>query len=193
MSLYTDIFAGVVTWTNRPDLTAETDLAIKQAIRTAHRAGSFPRDLQSAAITGLSLDQIQSIDLTTVAPDFRQVATLGPTGLDLQYNPILVTDLFDQDAYPRTDVFWGIGTAIMVRAAVPVAAMTLVYYKQPVVSPIADTTSWIADIHQDLIILWAAATVLSFIGEQEVKARVEALAKLAYSDLVEDSLEIVRR
>lgn len=193
MSIYTDIRDGVFTWTNRSDLVAETDSAIRQAIRTAHRQGSFWRDLVTLNLTAQPVTAIQSIDLSVSAPNFRQLQAAGPTGSDLQYSVVDISDLFDQDRYPRSDICYGLGTTLIIRAAAPSAEITLTYWKNPVVTPLADTTSWIAELHQDLIILWAAATVLTFIGEQEIKQRVEALAKLAMQDLIEDSLSIVRR
>lgn len=193
MSIYTEIRDGVFAWTNRSDLTTETDTAIRQAIRTAHRSGSFYRDLVILPLTALPTDQTQIIDLSSAAPDFRQLATCGPTGYDFQYDVTDISDLFDADKYPKTDICYGVGTNLMIRASSPVQDVTLTYWKNPVVSPIASTDSWIADMHQDLIILWAAATVLTMIGEQEIKTRVEALAKLAMQDLIEDSLSIVRR
>lgn len=193
MSLYSDIVAGIVTWTNKPGLTAEMDIAIRQALRTAHRAGSFYRDLQVVSLTAQPTDQIQTINLSTTAPNYRQICYVKPTDSDLMYDPIPVTELFDADKYPKADVYYGVGTNLMIRAASPSANLDICYYKSPTVSPISTLDSWIADLHQDLIILWASATILNFIGEQDIKTRVEALAKLALQDLIEDSTEIVRR
>jgi hypothetical protein len=192
MSTYTDIFDGVVAWTNRPSLVAETNLAIRQAVRTAHRAGTFPKDLCTLPLT-VSTDQVQQIDLSSVAPDLRAIARVFPTDLDYEYKEVQVLDLFDNDGYARTDVFWLIGTNLMVRAAAPYSALSISYYRHPVLAPIENLSSWIAIEHQDLIILWAAATVLTFIGEQEIKTRVEQLAGGALRDLVSDSLFITAR
>ena len=193
MSFYTDIRDGVYAWTNRSDLVLETDTAIRQALRAAHRSGTFYRDLVILNLTAQPTDQIQVIDLASVAPNYKQISYVKPTGYDLHYTPIDILDLFDQDKVYRTDVFYGVGTSLMIRAASASTAITICYYKSPVVSPLSAIDSWIADMHQDLIILWAAATVLSFIGEQEIKSRVDALARLAVTDLIADSLTIVRR
>lgn len=193
MSLYTDIQTGVVTWTNRPDLTAETDMAIKQALRTAHRAGTFYRDLLTVNLTAQPTTQVQTIDLSANCPNYKQLCYVKPTNYDLRYTPIDILDVFDYDKVYKTDVFYGMGTSLVIRAAVPVDAIDICYYKSPTTNPIASIDSWIADLHQDLVILWAAGTILAFVGEQEIKTRVEALAKLAYNDLIEDATELVRR
>jgi hypothetical protein len=193
MSLYTDIVAGVITWTNRPDLTSETDYAIKQALRTAHRAGTFYRDLAVVNLVAQPTTQIQTIDLSLSTPNYKQLCYVKPAGLDMRYAPIDVLDVFDYDKVYKTDVYYGMGTSLIIRAASPVADLDICYYKSPTTSPMSAIDSWIADLHQDLIILWASATILAFIGEQEIKTRVEALAKLARDDLIEDSTELVRR
>lgn len=191
MSTYTDIFDDVVRWTKRPLLINETNMAIRQALRSAHKAGSFYRDLVQVPITGLSTsDAVQQIDLNTWAPNFRQIATFGPTGYDIRLEEVEIRDLF-QDGYPKTNVFYGMGTYLMVRAEQPFADYTLTYYTYPVVSPIEGISSWIAVNHQELIVLWAAATILTLVGEQEIKTRVEGLAKIAYDDLISDNVRMI--
>lgn len=193
MSLYSDIRDAVFVWTNRPDLTAETDYAIKQALRTAHRAATFYRDLTTTALTGQATGQIQTIDLSASCPNYKQICFVKPTAADMWYSPIGILDVFDYDKVYKTDVYYGMGTSLILRASIPVDAITICYYRSPTTSPIASIDSWIADLHQDLVILWAAGTILAFVGEQEIKTRVESLAKLAYNDLIEDSIELVRR
>ncbi len=194
MTVYTEIRDGVFEFTNRTDLTAETDAAIRQAVRTAHSAGSFWRDLVSVDITGLDTSEaLQVIDLATVAPSFKQLAHIGPTDGVGFYDPVDIKDLLDPtyNTY-RTDVCYGLGTNLIVRPATAVEDMTMVYWTFPTISPIASLDSWIAAKFPDLIICWAAATVLTLIGEPEIKSRVEALAKLAYQGLIADNLLIQR-
>ena len=194
MTIYTDVRDGVFGYTNRDDLTAETDTAIRQAVRTAHRAGSFWRDLVSLSLTGQdTTEAIQTIDLSAVAPKFKQLAYIGPTDSELRYDPVDIKDLLDPEyKVYRTNVCYGLGSNLIIRPAAAVADLTLVYWSFPTVSPIADLDSWIAEKFPDLVICWAAATVLSMIGEQEVKARVEALAKIEYQTLIADNLLIQR-
>ncbi len=193
MSIYTDIRDGVFEFTNRTDLTAETDAAIRQAVRVAHRAGSFWRDLVSLDITGLDTTQaLQIIDLSAIAPNFKQLAHIGPTDGVGFYDPVDIKDLMDPDNLYKTDVCYGMGQNLIVRPASAVENMTLVYWKFPVVLPLADLDSWIAEKFPDLIICWAAATVLTLVGETEIKARVEALGKLEYQGLIADNLLIQR-
>lgn len=194
MALYDEILADVLGWTNKPAMVNETDMAIRQAVRTAHKSAKFWRDLVVQPVAGLSVtDQIQQVDLVSSCPRFRQLAYVKPTGEDRTYKAVEVLDLFDPDGYARTDVCYGIGNMLMIRPAAAVTDIEICYYAYPVVSPLSALSSWIAENHTDLIVLWAAATVLSLVGEQEIKTRVEGLAKLAYDDLIQDGLELQGR
>ena len=184
---YTSIFDQVITWTNKPSLVAETNIAIRNAIRTAHKSGKFWRDLVTVSITGVPIAEVQQIDLSAY-PDFRQLATLESPIARME--PVDVLDLYDLDGYKKQNVCWGLGTTLNVRAATPSDTFTLEYFKYPVVNPIEDVATWICDQHEDLIVLWAAATVLTTLGEQEIKARVERLAAMALQDLQSDAIEI---
>lgn len=191
MSQYTDLFADIVSWTNRPEKTAETNLAIKQAIRAAHKAGNWYRDLATATLTNVPIQQIQEIDFTDTAKftRFKQIATIKPTGREnFQYKVVDVLDLVDQDGYDRYDVAYVVGNIINIRAAAPTDAITCVYYQRPDIPTNLDTLNdWIVDAHYDLIVLWAAASVLANTGEQEIKTRVEGLAKVEYMALIADN------
>lgn len=191
MSLYTDIQAEVFLWTNRSDLVAETDAAIKSAVRTAHCAGLFFRDMVQLNLTGQDTSAtVQQIDLSSVAPNCRGIVTVKPTNADLEYSGVQVTDLFDRDGYSRTNVYWGLGTYLMIRPAAPSPDISIVYTKAPTVTPVTAIDSWIASMYSDLISLLAAASVLAVVGEQEVKTRVENLAGIVMRELIADNLAI---
>lgn len=194
MSLYTDIVADIVKWTNRPDLTTEMDVAIRQALRAAHKAGTFYRDLVSLDIPGLDTSQpTQTIDLSISAPLYRQVAVVKPTGYEVEYKETHILNLFDQDKYYQTNVFYIVGNTLTIRPESPTSSITLIYYRNPTLSPIASIDSWIATQHQDLIVCWAAASVLAMMNEQEIKTRVEAIAAISLKQLISDSLYATAR
>lgn len=190
MSQYTELIDGILVWTKKPLLTAEMDLAIRNAINAAHRADKFPRDLVSVDITGLEPTRIQSINYTaTPFERFRMLAAVGPTGVDLGYNVVDALDLFDQDGYARENIAYVAGTNINIRAVAPATELTVQYYQRPDLSDLTELNDWIVDAHQDLIVLWAAASILTIINEQEIKTRVEKLAVIAYQNLLSDAIE----
>lgn len=193
MSLYSDIVAGVITWTNRPTMTAEIDLAIRSALKSAHRSGRYWRDLVTVPLTNQPTDAVQQIDLSAVAPRFSQLQSIGPTGSNIIYEPVTVGDQLDDYKTFKTNICYGFGTYLMIRANAPVSELTLNYYRLPNMSPLSAIDSWIADLHQDLIILSAASTVLALIGEQEIKSKVDMLAFGLKAELLSESLEIIGR
>lgn len=193
MSLYTDIRDDVFVWTNRPYLAADTDIAILQALRAAHRAALFWRDIVEVDLPAQAVQTVQQIDIAANTTRFKQVAYIKPTGVDKHYKPVDITDLMDDYQAYKLDVFYGMGQYLMIRAAVPVADLTLAYYQAPLVTPIENIDSWIAEYHQDLIVLWAASTILGFVGEQEIKGRVDGMAGLARTNLIAEALQIQGR
>lgn len=194
MSIYTDTRDGVLEWTKRPDLVGEMNAAIRQAVRTAHNAGAFWRDLISLPLTGQdTTEAVQVIDLSAAAPGFKQLAYIGPTDSDLRYTPVGVLDLMDEYKAYKTDVCWGLGTSLNIRPAAAAEDLTMVYYAYPTISPIASLDSWICVNNPDLIICWAAASVLAMIGEKEVQARAEGVARAEYAALIAENTLIERR
>lgn len=194
MATWAEMVAEIYERTKRPDLVSETAQHLKLATRTAHKSGKYWRDLQTAFITALPLDQVQEITLSTAAPRLRAVASLFSTANPkLEYDPITANDLLDEDAYLRTNVYWGFGAVIRVRAAAPEAALTLSYYQYPVVTPEASYSSWVAEEHSDLLVNLASSSLLASVGEQEIARRIDALIVLQLADLQQDNIEIVGR
>jgi hypothetical protein len=163
------------------------------ALRTAHKSGKYWRDLSTTNLLNISTaTAVQQVALTDAA-GFRQVATLKYKDEDRYLNSVAVDDLVDLDGYVRSDVYWGMGAYLNIRAYSPVSAYTLTYYRWPSTTDASTVFSWILDDHEDLIVLLAASTVLGMLGEQEIKSRVDQLAGLAMADLQQDGLEIYGR
>jgi hypothetical protein len=163
---------------------------VRSAIRTAHKSGKYWKDLAVASLVGISTsDTTQTVALSTLTRP-RAVATIRPTDRqDLYLTPVAIDDLVDSDGYVRTGIYYGLGAELKIRAANPVAAYTVTYYQWPLFTS-TEVTSWIVDEHEDLILLWAASTVLGMVGEQEIKSRMDQLALLAFADLQQDNIEV---
>lgn len=194
MALWDDLLDEIYVLTNRPDLSAETAIALRQTTRLAHKSGKYWRDLKTKLITGLALDAIQSIDLAVEAPRFRGVARLCSTdNPQLEFKDTLASDLLDPDGYYRTNVYWGLGNRLNVRAAAPEAAYTLDYFEYPIMTPTASYATWLAEEHRDLLVTMSAANVLSMVGETEIAGRLQGLATAELAMLKNSNLEIVGR
>lgn len=195
MSAYSDCYALVVALTNRSALSALTDAQIRAAIRKGHRAGSFPRDVKTVTVSGLSTSsQIQTIDLAANCPRLRQLKTVKPVDYqDVWYKDEDIGTLLDPDGVARVDIFWQVGSTLSIRAAAPVTSVQIYYFDLPDLTDLAASTDWVLTSHGDLVAHWAAAAILGSVGEQEARSRIEALAAEFYEDLIEESVEIVGR
>lgn len=194
MSLWTDLLAEINAITTRGELVIETGVALRKAIRSAHSSARFFRDMTEVTISGLTVTQVQEINLDINAPRFRQVVYLrSAERLDKYYTPIAIDELIDSEGYGRTDAYWGIGTMLRVRANAPEAAYVLGYTQYPVVFPTEVFNSWIANEFRDLLVLKAAANVLGMVGEQEIRGRCEAMAAELQREMIATNLEIVAR
>lgn len=186
--------AKVYVWTNRPKQVSETDSALKLAIRTAHRQGKFWKDLAIVSYPIPDGEQIQSISIPDWMPRFRQLAWIKNTETETEFTETSPSDLLDFNGYKKVGVYWGIGTSLNIRLASDTTALEFGYYLQPITDPESPTLQdWLLTDYEDVIVLMAAGTILSFIGEQEIKSRVDSLLLLAVADLVSDSLEVTGR
>lgn len=193
MSAWDDMMASVITWTNRPTMVNETTLALRNAIRNAHRLGKFWRDITTVIVVPNNTDQVQSISLTDTCPRMRQLAFLQDVASDAAYRETSASDLLDEDGFHKVDVYWGVGSALTFRLGRPTNQLKIGYYLQPVTSPPEAVGDWLTDAYPDVVVLMAATTILSMIGEQEIKGRVDQLLAIAAADLISDQLEVYGR
>jgi hypothetical protein len=178
-------------------MIAETDAALRTAIRTVHKSGKFWKDLVIVNAGGLSVaSQLQTISLSTVHPRIRQLAYVKKVDTEEYLDPVTIEDQLDHNRMQRQNIFYGVGSNLMIRAASPATDYEIAAYTYPDLAFAGNGTSstdWIYDEYQELVVLWAAGTVLSLIGEQEIKSRVDQLAQVMFVDLVQDNLEVVGR
>lgn len=212
MALWDDAFAEVLTWTNKPALIAETTLALRQAIRTAHRTRKFYKDLVTSPavvpdpVGSAALDDwngIQTIALPDVTTRYRQLKSvaypiIGNAGAVSQPPPLVeveADDLFDADKYWKKDVYWVVGATLNIRASVPQDTYDILYYQQPITTPTVSVDSWILadENYREVPVLMAASTVLAILGEQEIKSRVDQLLAISISTLIADNVEATGR
>lgn len=193
MSVYSDIITQVVEWTNKPKLVLEMASAFKNQVRRAHKAGKFYRDLVVVPTGTVAIATVQQIDLSALAPRYRQLATVKSPMIDKPFDVIDVLNLTDFDGYARTNVCYVIGTQLNIRAEIPADSYEITYYQYPDLSDLDTFSDWITTNHEDVLVLGTAASILALVGEQEVKTRVEALYNVALADLISDSVEALGR
>lgn len=188
MSVQTDLWdslvADVITLTNRPELTDETQLAVRMGILRAHSCAHFVRDLVTTqtALQSSSSTLLQVATSTTLLR-FRDVAAVRLLDVDgnVLHNPeielVEANDIYEYGykGVRKPYVAWIAGTALNVYAACGMYGVEVLWYQSPNVTR-ATCDSWIAQLFPDAIIWEAAMMVWSRTGN-------EAKAKEAYKVL----------
>jgi hypothetical protein len=166
----TELQDEVYTITKRPDLIAETLLAVRQATLALHQSDFFWKDI---AETGLSFPisaYLQEIEYRSILPRFRAIKYLrksdsaGATGAFFDViTPEAVLDLYGTD---RTNICYAAGASIEIKSSTQFQYVILGYYQNPVVTTVG-FDSWIALDHPYAIVLEAAEKVFKMIGKTE--------------------------
>lgn len=186
MSLFDDMLSGsdgVYTITNRSDLVAESKLAIRQATLAAHRSDYFPRDLIELLITPGSASIFQ-LDIPSYFANWRAFKYLRPydtvgaslSGILIGAAEFLAPDaILDEYLAEKVNVAYVAGNNLNVRLEAAYDALVVGYYANPVLSPEASYESWIAREQPAVVVLDAAARVLTAIGYEEAAARLKIM------------------
>lgn len=183
MTYSTDLFDqmvdDVVTLTARPDLAAETAVAVRTATNNCHFCDAFPRDMQSMAVQVLAPTYTSQLDVPTLFPRLRGLSALTVLGEDLSpllFSPatrpevIELGDVYDEYGALRNNVAYLAGDKLNIRTAVPAYGYLVEWFKAPATRR-EDYTSWIAQLYPDAILYWAASLVLSTNGNEEKAAK----------------------
>lgn len=203
MSTLLSLAADVYVITNRPDLVAETKVAIRKAIRKFHGADTFKRDLRTQRVDMKVLTPTEpnqyrwAIDLATFTRWRRFKSVNYPAGLIPPYNQIPAPmrdiaygvnrtnnfveispdNLYDGYGYERLNYFMVVGNTVNVKSGWYIDLLEFAYYQWPEI-PASDSTtlgSWIATDYPDAIVEEASGQVFKMIGKDEEFNRFNAL------------------
>jgi hypothetical protein len=170
----TELQAGVYSLTNRPDLTGQTLIAIQSATLEMHQMDFFYRDLVESGIVFPTAEYLQSLEYRVLFPTwralkyFRTSDSSGEVTSD-PFEVIEAEDVLDQYKLNRTNVVYGAGEILQIKAAAPFQYAFLAYYANPIITQIG-YNSWIARDHPFAIIYKAASDICRQIGKQEQSA-----------------------
>lgn len=193
MSLFTDIVDEVYKLTNRPDLIAETELAVKQATLKGHQSDYFYKDILETAIDFGSSSYFQTLAIKGLVPRYRAlkwarkydaVGEVAGKFFDLVL-PEQTLDSYNQN---RTDIVYAAGDVLQFRSSTEFQYILFGCYENPSLIP-ASYSSWIARDHQFYVILEATRLVFKTIGYDEQEATynrmaMEQMAELKLSNIV---------
>lgn len=172
MTTLASLLSDVYTITARPELIAETKLAVKQATLKMHQLDDFPKDLYETGIQFANPAFIQSLDYKSLIPNWRRFKYLR------KYQDSVPGDFFtllspeetlDRYAVNKDNICYVAGTQLEIRSNTEDTYMLLSCYVHPNVTD-ESFSSWIADEHPYAIIWDAAAAVFKMTGYDEQAA-----------------------
>jgi len=181
--LYVSIRDGVYTISKRPDLVAETAVAIRKATMKLHMADLWKTDLVEVFYTIGSNEGAQgsfryTLDLTlsTKFKLYRRISsirqyTANQTGYELQLKELDADRLLDDYNIEDINYWYQAGQQISIRADRSLTQLKIVYFKYPNILP-AEYDSWIARQFPDAVIEEAAASVFKSIGKDSEAQRL---------------------
>jgi hypothetical protein len=185
---FTELLAEVYTITNRPDLVAESTSALRAATLKAHTSDFFSRDLYETEIVFQEKAYIQSVDLYSLFCNYRALkylryydAASGGTPESGTFMEIITPDqVLDSYSYNRADVGYMAGRMLELRACVDFQNAIIGCYILPIISPVSNYSSWVAEIQPWAIINEAARVIFKMIGYDEQSAQYNSLVAEEY-------------
>lgn len=185
MATLAELCDDVYTITNRPDLVAETQLAVRAATLKIHQSDFYFRDLFETGIQFDSAEYIQQLDIVTIVPNFRSLSYLrqydsvgGAAGLFFEI--LSPGQLLDSYGLERVNIAYAAGRVLNIKAASQLQYALLGVYVNPTVT-VMGYSSWAADMYPFAIVFEAVRNLFKQIGYDEQASMYE---KLAFEQLV---------
>lgn len=188
MALFDEVLSDVYTITKRPDLVAETKMAVKAATVKAHQSSYWDRDLYETGIEFLTEDTEQSFAYSNLIPRWRAAKYFrkhtGVVGGEGDLFKIITTDgMFDQYALQKDNIVYLAGEYFNFKSYTAFKFMLLGCYLNPIT---LETTydSWIALNHRYAIVFEAARTIFKAIGADQEAVYYRDLVREEYANLL---------
>lgn len=172
--------------TNRPDLSAETSSAIRLATLKAHHSDFYSRDIAEKTIRFKEKLFKQSIDLYSLACNYRAAKYFRLTDGDGDdvigpfIDMITPDEILDSYGRNRVNISYVAGRMLEIRTDIDFDIAIFGFYVNPVVTPSGSYASWVANIHPGAIVNEAARVVFKMIGYDEQSAQYNTLVAEEY-------------
>jgi hypothetical protein len=184
---FEDLVDAVFTITNRPDLLAETESAVKAATIKAHHLDYFSKDLYEEGIQFTTSAYRQSFDYIQVIDNFRafKYARKAEDACDDTgdfFTIITPEEILDSYGCQRADIAYVAGRVLEMRSSTEFNYFLLGCYVHPIVRTGA-YCSWVALQYPDAIVYEAARVVFKAIGKSDESQQYTSLTGEAYEML----------
>lgn len=195
MADFDGIVGDVYTITNRADLVAETQLAVKAATLQLHRSDFFFKDLLETAIEFSTSSYLQAVDYRTLFPLYRSLKYMRkfdgtPGGVGPFLKVITPEEVLDAYKLQRTDVIYVAGKVWQIKSSTQLQFACIGIYQNPDVSSAANYDSWIALEARYAVMYQAAANVFgSILRDSAGQQANAALAALEMRQIIMSNIE----
>ncbi len=185
---FNELVAEVYLLTNRPDLVAQTESAVKAATLKAHQSDFYSKDIYETGVEFTSAAYIQSLDVINLLSNFRSLKYIRRVTSATDTNGVDITVLtpdavLDSYGCNKTDIAYVAGRVVEIRSSVSFTNMLLGCYVHPIIRTGA-YSSWVAEQHPYAIIREAARVIFKTIGYDEESA--------AYAQFVAEEYGILK-
>lgn len=181
MATFAELLDEVYTVTKRPDLIAETKLAVKAATLKLHQSDFYFKDLFETGISFSDSAYIQQLDIKVIIPRFRALKYLrrydnSGSGAAAEFFTILSpTQTLDEYGLEQSGIAYMAGSSLNIKSATAFQYALLGVYLNPSIVE-SNFVSWIADDHPYAIVFEALRVLFKQIGYDEQAAAYERLA-----------------
>lgn len=176
--LYDSLLADIYVLTNRPDLTDETELALRSATLNAHHSDFYIRDLNTQLVQIPNSSYNTQLDISNLFPRYRAVDTVrlvdinGAVLTDEAYDVDVLEfgDIRDPDGKLKTNVAYAAGSSLNILTNIAVYGYLVGWYGSPSTKR-TFFNSWIAQLYSPVIVYWAAAILCGTNGNDDKAVR----------------------
>lgn len=186
---FDEIVAEIYLITNRPDLVADTEAAVKAATLKAHKTDFYSKDIHETGVEFETATFRQSLDYILLIPNLRSLKyfrRVEDENDDVGKFLDVITPEETLDSYGcnRSDIAYIAGRVLEIRSSVEFSKALLGAYVYPIVTPKSAYTSWVAEQHPYFIIHEAARRIFISVGQLEEAG--------GQTRLVAEELELLR-
>lgn len=190
---FTSLYNLVVKLTGKAAIQHVTESAIRSATLRAHAVADFYRDLETAQLSysvSASTSQIYNVfNISQSMANYRKVGyvrgvnSFGAVTEKFEYRD--PDDLWDENGVIRHSTFTLEGDTLKLIPTLVTELVAVGYYRNPSVSTGA-YSSWIADMHEDDIALWAAGIVHSRSGSPDLASSIWQSSVIPFQHLLKE-------
>lgn len=181
MATFSELIQFVYDATGRPDLVAETKLAVKSATLKAHQSDFYFKDIFESGIQFDTAEYTQQLNVRSIFPRYRALKYLrrydnSSTGAACNFYTLLSAgELLDDYSQDRVNIAYAAGAVINIKSYEKLQYALIGIYLNPDITEVG-YNSWVAVDHPFCIVYEAARLVFKQIGFDEQSAAMDKLA-----------------